>query len=81
MLIGEPAQGTPSLVLQVQKQRVSRQLRRKPRKKLASKQLALPFAQASGLLSQFWQPRFHDFNVWSQAKFVEKLQYMNMNPM
>jgi putative transposase len=81
LLIGEPAQGTPSLVLQVLKQRVSRQLRRKPRKKLASQQLALPFAQASGLLlSQFWQPRFYDFNVWSQAKFVEKLHYMHMNP-
>jgi hypothetical protein len=28
-----------------------------------------------------WQPRFYDFNVWSQAKFVEKLQYMHMNPL
>ena len=27
----------------------------------------------------FWQPRFYDF-VWSQNKFVEKLQYMHMNP-
>jgi len=26
------------------------------------------------------QPRFYDFNVWSQTKFVEKLQYMHMNP-
>ena len=23
---------------------------------------------------------FYDFNVWSQTKFVEKLQYMHMNP-
>jgi hypothetical protein len=29
---------------------------------------------------QFWQPRFYDFNVWSQTKFVEKLQYMHLNP-
>ena len=27
------------------------------------------------------QPRFYDFNVWSQKKFVEKLQYMHMNPL
>ncbi len=27
-----------------------------------------------------WQFRFYDFNVWSQKKKVEKLQYMHMNP-
>ncbi len=26
------------------------------------------------------QPRFYDFNAWSQTKFVEKLPYMHMNP-
>jgi hypothetical protein len=31
-------------------------------------------------LPQFWQPRFYDFNVWSQKKFVEKLQYLHLNP-
>ena len=31
-------------------------------------------------MPQFWQPRFYDFNVWSQKKFVEKLQYMHVNP-
>jgi putative transposase len=30
---------------------------------------------------QFWQSRFYDFNVWSQKKFVEKLQHMHMNPL
>jgi putative transposase len=29
---------------------------------------------------QFWQTRFYDFNVWSQAKKVEKLKYMHRNP-
>jgi putative transposase len=81
LLIGEPVQGSPSLVLQVLKQRVSRRLRRKPRKKIFSQQLALPFRQAIGPLPRFWQPRFYDFNVWSQTKFVEKLHYMHMNPM
>jgi putative transposase len=80
LLIGEPPKGTPSAIMQVLKQRVSRRLRRKPRRKRSSQQLALPFSQLNGSLPQFWQPRYYDFNVWSQTKFVEKLQYMHMNP-
>ncbi len=48
---------------------------------MPSRQLRLPFRHAPDLLPQFWQPRFYDFNVWSQTKFVEKLHYMHMNPM
>jgi putative transposase len=29
---------------------------------------------------QFWQRRYYDFNVWSQAKIREKLNYMHYNP-
>jgi len=72
--------GTPSTVMQVLKQRVSRRLRREPRKEMSSQQLRLPFPHADNFLPQFWQPRFYDFNVWSQTKFVEKLHYMHMNP-
>jgi putative transposase len=81
VLIGEPSKGTPSTVMQVLKQRVSRRLRRKPRKKVSDRQLRLPFRDAHNFLPQFWQPRFYDFNVWSQKKFVEKLQYMHLNPL
>jgi len=28
----------------------------------------------------FWQPRYYDFNVWSEKKFVEKLRYIHRNP-
>jgi putative transposase len=28
----------------------------------------------------FWQERYYDFNVWSQAKRVEKLRYIHRNP-
>jgi putative transposase len=28
----------------------------------------------------FWQARYHDFNVWSERKFVEKLRYIHRNP-
>ena len=64
LLLSEPAKGTPSTVMQVLKQRVSRRLRRKRRKKVSSSQLRLPFRGAHDFLPQFWQPRFYDFNVW-----------------
>src|SRR6266853_4765377 len=67
LLISEPAKGTPPTVMQVLKQRVSRRVRRKPRKKVSSQQLSLPFQHAHDFLPQFWQPRFYDFNVWSQT--------------
>ena len=28
----------------------------------------------------FWEPRYYDFNVWSEAKTVEKLRYIHRNP-
>ena len=28
----------------------------------------------------FWQERYYDFNVWSEAKRVEKLRYIHRNP-
>jgi putative transposase len=28
----------------------------------------------------FWQPRYYDFNVWSERKRVEKLRYLHRNP-
>jgi len=79
LLIGEPRKGTPSTVMQVLKQRVSRELRRRKRRTLPG-QLGLPFAKAERSLPQFWQGRFHDFNVWSARKRTEKLEYMHQNP-
>lgn len=81
LLISEPPTATPSTVMQVLKQRVSRRLRRKPRNGSNPGQLRLPFRHAHDFLPQFWQPRFYDFNVWSQTKFVEKLHYMHINPL
>lgn len=81
LLISEPPRVSPSRVMQVLKQRVSRQLRRKSWKTVNLRQLRLPFRHPHDLLPQFWQPRFYDFNVWSQRKFVEKLHYMHMNPL
>ena len=79
LLISEPVQGTPSTVIQVLKQRVSRRLRRKKRKPTG--QLNMTFASGDDSLPRFWQRRFYDFNVWSLKKKIEKLQYMHMNPL
>jgi putative transposase len=72
LLIGEPAKGTPSTVMQMLRQRVSRKLRRKPRTNSPSRQLGLPFLLPQRPLPQFWQARFYDFNLWSQSKFVQE---------
>jgi putative transposase len=29
---------------------------------------------------RFWQPRYYDFNVWSEEKVVDKLRYIHRNP-
>jgi putative transposase len=79
LLISEPEKGTPSTVMQVLKQRVSRSMRGR-RKRRAGEQLRLPFGGSESLPRQFWQRRFHDFNVWSHKKRVEKLGYMHFNP-
>jgi putative transposase len=69
LLMSEPTRGTPSTVMQVLKQRVSRRIRG-----LAS------FRDSGQSSPQFWQRRFHDFNVWRRAKITEKLDYMHLNP-
>src|SRR6267142_4753857 len=67
LLISEPKKGTPSTVLQMLKQRVSRKMRRKGR--AAPKgQLSLRFPKFIADLPQFWQPRFYDFNVYPQEE-------------
>ena len=79
LLISEPAKGTPSTVMQVLKQRVSRRLRARKRRGPQA-QLQLAFGDGGFTLRQFWQRRFRDFNVWSHKKKIEKLEYMHMNP-
>ncbi len=88
LLISETAECTPSLILKVLKQRVSRDLRRRRRRAPAGQ---LRFAFSTGddptrkfdvwdTLPRFWQPRFYDFNVWSAKKRKEKLEYMHRSP-
>lgn len=79
LLISEPAKGTPSKVLQILKQRVSRAMRRR-KKRSSGNQLRLPFPLEKSVPKRFWQRRFYDFNVWSRGKLKEKLNYMHANP-
>jgi putative transposase len=79
LLVSEPRKGTPSKVLQVLKQKDSRALRRRGRKRVAG-QLSLAFAPAATEERAFWQRRFYDFKVWSSKKVREKLEYMHANP-
>jgi len=79
LLMSAPPKVTPSVVLRVLKQRVSRDLRRKKRGTSAG-QLQFSFMRRSESLPRFWQPRFYDFNVYSGKKKREKLEYMHGNP-
>jgi putative transposase len=79
LLISEPKKGTPSKVLQVLKQKVSSTLRRRG-KRADPGQLSLPFSREETDVPAFWQRRFYDFNVWSEKKLKEKLEYMHANP-
>jgi putative transposase len=60
LLLSEPKTGTLSTVLQVVKQRSSRKMRE---------------TLSNDEPKQFWQTRFYDFNVFTRAKQLEKLQY------
>ncbi len=80
LLIDEPPGATPSVVMQVLKQRVSKILRARGRTKLSVSQMHLSKEVPIGSPRSFWQPRFYDFNVWSTKKKNEKLHYMHFNP-
>ena len=80
LLMGESKKASPSRVLQVLKQRVSRALRHRGRR-IAKSQLRLRFPEPEPPLPCFWQRRFYDFNVWSRGKRREKLEYMHANPL
>jgi putative transposase len=79
LLISETPKCTPSLVLKVLKQRVSRDLG-KQRRRVPAGQMRLSFREGDAELRRFWQPRFYDFNVYSAKKIREKLDYMHANP-
>ena len=70
LLMTEPKHSTPSTALQILKQRSSHLLQD------FSHSIPKPIAY----LPQFWQPRFYDFNIYSDKKKIEKLNYIHANP-
>ena len=73
LLISEPERGKLSLVMQMLKQITSRKL----------KPAANPPADnvgSVGQLQRFWQVRYYDFPLWTEAKRIEKLRYIHRNP-
>jgi putative transposase len=79
LLLSEPPKGNPSKALQVLKQKVSAALRKR-RAPSPAGQLALRFPEPPAGEKHFWQRRFYDFNVRSEKKLREKLNYMHWNP-
>jgi putative transposase len=45
-------------------------------KQIVSRKLALHKSRVGA----FWQRRYYDFNVWSEKKFYEKMEYIHQNP-
>jgi putative transposase len=76
LLISEPQDTTPSMVMQVLKQRFAHQLPRRSRIAECAGQDSL-WVEAAG---EIWQRRFYDFNVWTERKRIEKLRYMHRTP-
>jgi putative transposase len=78
LLIGEPRVLAPSKVLQVLKQNVSKAMSVEG----TGIRGAIPQtpSAAKPAMHAFWQRRFYDFNVWSDGKVREKLDYMHANP-
>ena len=79
LLMSEPQRGTPSTVLQKLKLRVARKMRKR-RRRAPPGQMGLPFEECGEPLRAFWQARFYDFNLYSERKRIEKLNYMHSNP-
>ncbi|MGC2233361.1 MAG: transposase, partial [Candidatus Acidiferrum sp.] len=79
LLISEAGRKNPSKILQLLKQKVARALLKK-RRTVNAGQLPFPFEETGDEEAHFWQRRFYDFNVWSEKKLKEKLEYMHANP-
>ncbi|HZQ69468.1 MAG TPA: transposase [Terriglobales bacterium] len=91
LLISEPQEVTPSVVVQAIKlsfvQRLSidadnSPTSRKKREKWGTpaKPCGPPAEIPGGTPRHIWQRRFYDFNVWTDHKRIEKLRYIHRNP-
>lgn len=79
LLLSEPDKKNPSKIIQVLKQKVA-QGSLKESRRVTDRQLSMPLEGRAVEQAHFWQRRFYDFNVWSEKKLREKLEYMHANP-
>jgi putative transposase len=77
LLISEPQEKDPSIVMQALKLGFARRVLAEAKRGRNPAQNAL-FADAP---QHIWQKRFYDFNVWTERKRIEKLRYMHRNPL
>jgi putative transposase len=76
LLISEPQEKNPSIVMQALKLGFARRIVVQAKRRRHPAQFAL-FDNAP---QHIWQKRFYDFNVWTEHKRIEKLRYMHRNP-
>lgn len=69
-----PETGRLSGFMQVWKSRSSRQLKRFVRGRLPA------YAKSIDVKQPSWQPKYYPFNLYSERKAREKLDYMHLNP-
>ena len=77
LILSEPSSATPSIVLQVLKQKTSATLHNTAKSQPPT--TSSP-AQKTTTTSPIWERRFYDFNIWSPEKLQEKLAYIHANP-
>jgi putative transposase len=79
LLISEPQVGTPSTAMQSVKQRFAQRVLTRRRQRVP--RCLPPFGKGREIVPMpIWQPRFYDFNVWTEHKRIEKLRYIHRNP-
>ncbi len=75
LLISEPQKGRPSTVMQALKLGFARRVLSGTRQRPTAQPVLWKESPR-----HIWQPRFYDFNVWTERKRIEKLRYMHRNP-
>jgi len=86
LLMSEPQVGDPSTAMQSVKQRFAQRVMPRRRQRRPAGARPLQKTQGAGhpqphpQAMPVWQPRFYDFNVWTEHKRMEKLRYMHRNP-
>ncbi|HUQ49551.1 MAG TPA: transposase [Terriglobales bacterium] len=82
LLVSEPRVKDLSTAIKALKQSVSRLVWSSTRRSDERQVQPVPSRAdpAKAKPRQFWQPRFYDFNVWTEKKRIEKLRYIHRNP-